>query len=159
MENEWGSPLSVPVYCLELVFRLQYSEGESRQSSVVSLGWQYWAGNPGKPRCPEFTGQTGSELHFLKIWKYKGNLPQIFSSVLISTCLSGNYLRSGKESPQKIRRNVICNFKKNPKKLPMKKILAPDIFIDEITWILNSLTQNCRREYFPTHSMKPVLLW
>lgn len=39
MENIEVSPLNAPVYCLELDSWLKFREGESKQSSAISLNW------------------------------------------------------------------------------------------------------------------------
>ena len=87
------------VYCLEKVYRPCCRDGEPKQSPVVSLSWGYRVGNLGRKRWFEFRGQSTGKVIGTQREKPQGSaesLPEVFCWVLISTCIWGNHLKSGR---------------------------------------------------------------
>lgn len=52
---EWSNKQAVPAYCLEIMFRPQYKEGEPRQGTGVSLRRQNWDAKAARLLREEYT--------------------------------------------------------------------------------------------------------
>lgn len=59
---EWSNKQAVPAYCLEIMFRPQYKEGEPRQGTGVSLSWE---DRTGMLRQLDFSGRSTPEMREL----------------------------------------------------------------------------------------------
>lgn len=98
------------VYCLEKVYRPCCRVGEPKQSPVVSLRWGYdRVGNLGRKRWFEFRGQSTGKVIGTQREKPQGSaesLPQVFCWVLISTCIWGNHLKSGRGETRRDGRDM-----------------------------------------------------
>lgn len=83
-------------------FQLKVSggKGELRQSSVNCLSCVNWANSPGRPRQLEFARPSIREKRAAE--RATENPPQVFSRVLISAYMCGNYPALGKEISKKI---------------------------------------------------------
>lgn len=97
------------VYCLEKVYRPCCRVGEPKQSPVVSLRGGYRVGNLGRKRWFEFRGQNAGKVIGTQREKPQGSaerLPQVFCWVLISTCIWGNHLKSGRGETRRDGRDM-----------------------------------------------------
>ena len=108
MENKESEPYNFPSLLLWRIFQAMLQEGEMQAESRDFLNQRDKSESLGTPRQLKFSWKsTEEEMTVHKtFWRSADGPPEVFSLVMISVYVWGNYLKPRKEPPKRIRDNV-----------------------------------------------------